>query len=139
MKPSQFTLKTVNHHDHSTSRLRQRGSIALGLIVVIVLALATYASAIARRHSYERSCQDQRNEIQTLESALAAVAGRVLQPDEIVRLPRDESKDRWISITMKDFNGALMLEANLMTNDKPGLFIRRELQAISSTVSGSSE
>jgi hypothetical protein len=139
MRPYRFGLKTVSHHSHSTSRLRQRGSIALGLIVIIVLALATYASAIARRHSYEQSCQDQRNEIQILESALTAVTGRDLQPDEILRLPRDESEDRWIRVTKIDFDGALMLEATSMDNDKPGLFIRRESQAISSTVSGSSE
>jgi hypothetical protein len=108
-------------------RRPRKGSIAFVLIVVIVLALGTFANAIARRQSYERSAEVQRDQIQILETALNALVGIEVRPDEEIRFPVAPSKDRWVIVTRSDSKEALTLEATLMNGEKRGISIQRDL------------
>jgi hypothetical protein len=118
-------------------RRPRKGSIAIVLIVVIVLALGTFANAIARRQSYERSAEFQRHQIQILETALNALVGIEVRPDEEIRFPVDQSNDRWVIVTRSGSKETLTLEATLMNGEKRGLSIQRDFPSTPSSVDGS--
>ncbi len=112
--------------NHRSLQIRRAGSIGLVLVLMLALLVGTFAVSLARRASNERLHTLHHHSIMALESAIEAVDRSDTDPDQKLRLPLDQSSNRWIMVESVDGpDTKRQYQATLYHNDQPGLSIQR--------------
>lgn len=107
-------------------RPRRTGSVALMLVLVLTLAVGTFAASVARMASQDRNRELHHQSMVDLEAAVQAVVASDLLADDddsSISLPLDPTAGR--RIVVKRIDPSPNYQATLYQNDQPGLSIRR--------------
>lgn len=104
------------------------GSVALVLVLVLTLAVGTFAASVTRLASHERHLQSRQEMIATLEAAIDAVVESELFDDGTetrISLPLDPILGR--RIVVQRVNSSSEIQATFFQNATPGLSLRRNI------------